>query len=67
VGPQMSWSFPPLSLVHLLDNPLSHRMGVPHQHPDVPMTADRGADLRTDLPTMAEFLAAQGKYCPLSG
>jgi hypothetical protein len=29
-----------ISLVHLLDNPLPHRMRIPHQHPDVPMTAD---------------------------
>jgi hypothetical protein len=31
-----------ISLVHLLDDPLPHRMRVSHQHPDVSMTADRG-------------------------
>ena len=41
VGPQKSRVFPPLSLVHLLDDPLPHRVRIPHQHPDVPMTTDR--------------------------
>jgi hypothetical protein len=31
----------PLSLVHLLDDPLPHRVRIPHQHADVPMAADR--------------------------
>jgi hypothetical protein len=30
-----------LSFVYLLNNPLPHRMRMPHQHPDVPVPADR--------------------------
>jgi hypothetical protein len=32
------------NLIHLPDNPLPHRMRIPHQHPDASVTAD-GSDL----------------------
>jgi hypothetical protein len=34
-----------ISLVHLLDDPLPHRVRIPHQHPDVTVPTDR-SDLR---------------------
>ena len=67
-----------LSLVHLLDNPLPHRMRIPHQHPDVPMTADR-SDLgrgQAHLEEAANGLVAKvmevqvwtaGSACALTG
>jgi hypothetical protein len=49
-----------LSLVHLLNDPLPHRVRVPHQHPYVTMTANR-SDLRrcqTHLEEAADSLVA---------